>query len=816
MTTRSRPSSTSPTDWLARGVRWALLLIPWIAFILVIVLGRSAPSAPPLSPLTLVVSDGWKTGGGDNPAWASPSFDDSAWETVNVDELFGGPAHHGFSWSRRVVVIPENRLGPTRRPFLAFQVGEFYEGCYQVFVNGEEIARSGNFPPDGGVARTPATVYPIPERLIPADGKLSVAIRLWKNPDRAGLRKRMTAALSPLARQCAIGPLPVMRAALELEHREMLWGEVDRFILAFLFLLASHYYFQMYLARRESPEYGWFSAACLNFAINTFANSNWSYEFLPPLLANMARVSSRQFAQVFCIQFLYIFLRRPIDRWSRGLQALNLVWGLTVLVRPNLAFSPVDKWVFLLILPLLGYMLWTLAEETRRGNPETRPLIIGIALVLFLEAFELARIFGLIQIPLVSRWILATLVVSMTVAVSTRFNRVYDGLDELNQELEAKVAERNEELGRANEQLAGTVKQLENARAIMVRKNEELDRRIAEINGKNHELIETQRQADRIFSALALALPGTVLDGKYRLDEKIGEGGFGVVFKATHLSLGRTIAVKVFKPRPGNDNAEAVERFKREGISISRLSHPNIITVLDSGISAQGIAYLVMELLKGVSLAQELRTTPATTLKHCLERVIPVCGALAEAHRLGIIHRDIKPDNIFINYTLEGEVIKVVDFGIAKMMADDTGEDLETLTGTNNLIGTPAYMAPERLASKPYDGGSDVYSLGVVLYELLAGRPPFEKTLSGLVGMMLKHINDKPTPLRELNPLIPPVIEDIVARTLEKNPAKRPTAQELGDLLSDALKTLPETALNQLFDRLSPMEAFVTTRYSEN
>jgi serine/threonine protein kinase len=274
--------------------------------------------------------------------------------------------------------------------------------------------------------------------------------------------------------------------------------------------------------------------------------------------------------------------------------------------------------------------------------------------------------------------------------------------------------------------------------------------------------------------------------------------------------------VKVFKPRPGNDNAEAVERFKREGISISRLSHPNIITVLDSGVSAQGIAYLVMELLKGVSLAQELRAIPATTLKHCLERVVPVCRALAEAHRLGIIHRDIKPDNIFVNYTMEGEVIKVVDFGIAKMMADDTGENLETLTGTNNLIGTPTYMAPERLASKPYDGGSDVYSLGVVLYELLAGRPPFEKTLSGLVGMMLKHIKDAPTPLRELNPFIPPSIEEIVARTLQKEPSLRPTARELGDQLMEALNTLPREVLNQPFDRLSPMEAFVSTRYSEN
>ncbi len=400
-------------------------------------------------------------------------------------------------------------------------------------------------------------------------------------------------------------------------------------------------------------------------------------------------------------------------------------------------------------------------------------------------------------------------IIAAQAAVSLENARLYA-------DLEAKVRERTEALSQANSELAETVTKLEAAQAETVRKNEELDRKIYELNHKNRELLVAHQQADRIFSALALALPGTVLDARYRLDEKIGEGGFGIVFRATHLTLGRPIAVKVFKPRPGNDNAEAIERFKREGISISRLSHPNIISVLDSGISAQGIAYLVMELLKGISLADELRGNGLTTLRHCLDRIVPVCRALAEAHRMGIIHRDVKPDNIFLNQSPEGETVKVVDFGIAKMMTDDPGEELERLTATDCLIGTPIYMPPERFSAKPYDGRADVYGVGVVLYEMLAGRPPFEKSLSGLVGLMLAHLNDPPPPLRELNPLVPPAIEEIIARTLEKAPERRPSASELADLLAESSKTIPTEVAETPFDRRAPREAFISTIYSDS
>ncbi|MBX7222920.1 MAG: protein kinase [Blastocatellia bacterium] len=325
---------------------------------------------------------------------------------------------------------------------------------------------------------------------------------------------------------------------------------------------------------------------------------------------------------------------------------------------------------------------------------------------------------------------------------------------------------------RAAEQLAQQNEELD-------RKNFELDRMLSELRQKNEELVESQQRADRIFSVLAEALPGTVLEGKYRLDEKIGSGGFGAVFRATHLTLNRPVAVKVFRPSPGNDSAEAVERFRLEGVSASRLNHPNAIAILDSGISVEGIAYLVMELLQGRTLAEELRESKVISLERTVQILRPVCSALAEAHRLGIIHRDIKPDNVFLHQPEEGgEVVKVLDFGIAKFLGPTTDEMLGKLTVTGGIIGTPTYIAPERLQEGQYDGKADVYSVGVMTYEMLTGKPPFPVGPSGVVGVIMAQLNETPPLLRPQNPNVTPEIEVAVFDALEKTPENRPTARE--------------------------------------
>ncbi|MBX7222082.1 MAG: protein kinase [Blastocatellia bacterium] len=332
------------------------------------------------------------------------------------------------------------------------------------------------------------------------------------------------------------------------------------------------------------------------------------------------------------------------------------------------------------------------------------------------------------------------------------------------------------------------------AEAAIKKKNEELaealerTRRLqAETERQNRELIASQQQADRIFSALAEALPGTVLDGKYRLEEKIGSGGFGAVFRACHLVLNIPVAVKVFRPAPGNDSADAVERFRLEGISAARIKHPNAISVLDSGISTEGIAYLVMELLQGHSLSEELQHCYRLSLRRVVTITEAVCLALAEAHRLGIVHRDIKPANIFLNQTPEGETVKVVDFGIAKFLGEDTPSQ-RNLTATGGIIGTPTYMAPERLRNEPYDGRSDVYSLGVMVFEMLAGRTPFPAPEGDVIAIVLDHLNQIPPSVCDFAPEVPETVAAILARTLAKKPDERPTAREFAEQLEEAAR----------------------------
>lgn len=351
--------------------------------------------------------------------------------------------------------------------------------------------------------------------------------------------------------------------------------------------------------------------------------------------------------------------------------------------------------------------------------------------------------------------------------------------------LEAKVVDRTAQLDQKNEELAQTVVEVKNAKTEVEQKNKQLDAKI-------QELLASQRQADRIFSALTEAMPGTVIDEKYRLDEKIGSGGFGAVFRATHLALNRQVAVKVFRPTPGNDSADAIERFRLEGISASRINHPHVVAILDSGITQDGVAYLVMELLNGHSLAQEMKEFKVLTLRRCLEITVPICEALAKAHQMGVIHRDIKPENIYLHQTPNGEVVKLVDFGIAKLVEDELISSRHKLTLTGGIIGTPAYMAPERLNNSKYDGKSDVYSLGIVVYEMLCGRTPFQNTANNLVEMVIFQLQRNPPKLHTVNPHIPLEIEAVVHQALEKDPNRRPTPTEFTEALAKAAANYPE------------------------
>jgi serine/threonine protein kinase len=296
------------------------------------------------------------------------------------------------------------------------------------------------------------------------------------------------------------------------------------------------------------------------------------------------------------------------------------------------------------------------------------------------------------------------------------------------------------------------------------------------------QLVRSERKTERVFSALSDALPGTVLDDTYRLDAKIGEGGFGAVFRATHLGLDRPVAVKVLRPTSASDAPGALARFKLEGIAACRVVHPNAVEVLDSGVAAGGMPYLVMELLRGYTLAWTLKVKGALSLAVAAPILRDVCGVLAEAHDKGIVHRDIKPDNVFLHQTQRGEVVKVVDFGIAKLTDDEALPELEGVTVAGVIVGTPDYAANERVLGEAYDGKADVFSVAVMAYLMLGGALPFgAHHARSAAAAAVQRLTARPKPLGELASDIPEAVERVVMRSLSNDPNDRATAREFGE-----------------------------------
>ena len=279
------------------------------------------------------------------------------------------------------------------------------------------------------------------------------------------------------------------------------------------------------------------------------------------------------------------------------------------------------------------------------------------------------------------------------------------------------------------------------------------------------------------------ALVGQVLADRYRLESMVGKGGYGAVFRATQLGLQRQVAVKVLMLNL-RSTAEDLGRFKREAVLACRIRHPNAVEVMDVDIAPGGHPYLVMELLEGRTLADELKERERLPLARCLEILAPVADVLAEAHAMGMVHRDLKPSNIFIHRSKLGEVVKVVDFGLAKLVGG-AAEPGSELTHDGRICGTPSFIAPERWENRPYDGRSDVYSLGIALYIMLAARYPFEGARD-YVAMAMQHLKNAPTPLGELCPDLPPAVASLVGSCLAKRAEDRPTAADLPGAFASA------------------------------
>ena len=280
---------------------------------------------------------------------------------------------------------------------------------------------------------------------------------------------------------------------------------------------------------------------------------------------------------------------------------------------------------------------------------------------------------------------------------------------------------------------------------------------------------------------------GAVL-GNYQLERLLGEGSMGRVFQARHVRLGRQVALKVLRPEHARDSS-FVQRFFQEARTVNQINHEHIVEVFDFvDESPDGHVYCVMELLRGQSLGALLKEEGLTLSR--VQRIgVQVCAALGAAHQVGVVHRDIKPDNLFISQRSgQADFVKVLDFGVAKLMTTQTGVSLTgTLDGT--IIGTPAYMAPEQAAGLPVDARADIYAVGNILYEMLAGHPPFQASAFG--QLVVQIITQAPPPLPAQLPSgepTPPALASLVMRCLAKEPEARP--QTLAEVTT-ALLLLP-------------------------
>jgi serine/threonine protein kinase len=293
------------------------------------------------------------------------------------------------------------------------------------------------------------------------------------------------------------------------------------------------------------------------------------------------------------------------------------------------------------------------------------------------------------------------------------------------------------------------------------------------------------RPVSRQRGRSSLPAVNDVVDGRYRVEEVLGAGGMGVVYAARNLRTNKQVALKYLASAPGGPDRERVRRFMREALAAGRIRHPNVVDVYDVGGEAS-VPYLVMERLHGETLRDRLKRGPIAQ-QEALATILAAMEGVAEAHRQGVIHRDLKPDNIFLARDLTGTALtpKVLDFGVSRISSPERElSSMTTLTRAGVVLGTPAYMPLEQLRGRAVDVRADIYALAVVLYEMLSGRRPYEASREPELIVMLATL--PPTPLRTHLPALDDRLEQVIQRALARNPADR---YQTVDAFAEALRS---------------------------
>ena len=273
---------------------------------------------------------------------------------------------------------------------------------------------------------------------------------------------------------------------------------------------------------------------------------------------------------------------------------------------------------------------------------------------------------------------------------------------------------------------------------------------------------------------------GLVLDGRYRIEERIAAGGMGVVYRAERLGLGKPVAVK-FLHRTAALLPDHRIRFEREAAAMSRLTHPNLVSIIDYG-SWESLPYLVMEYHHGASLREVLEQIVTIPAERAVFIARQMLAGLASAHAAGVVHRDLKPSNVLLVGAPGEDLVKILDFGVAKLL-DSGGGPTEVSVVAGRVIGTPAYMSPEHARAEPMDGRADVYSVGLLLYEMVTGQRAFQA--EGKIGLLRMQVEDAPERPRARAPELSVELEAVILRALEKDREDRwPSAAEFATQLA--------------------------------